>query len=175
MANTIVVFGVGKGLSLAVAKKYAAEGYNVALVARNKDNLDNYLHQLQGSKGTIKGYLADLLNVDQLNTAIANILADFGHIDIAFSSPTPATNSIVPANVLTVYGAQTFINLIYFSAINIVQKVLPVMIERKQVSTREYEITLFVGVSLLRRKDIITGNRGGDDTVLQSQTNLFEY
>ena len=39
MSKTIVVVGFGPGISTAVAKKFGAEGFSVALVARNEERL----------------------------------------------------------------------------------------------------------------------------------------
>jgi NAD(P)-dependent dehydrogenase (short-subunit alcohol dehydrogenase family) len=39
MANSIAVFGAGPALGLAVAQRYAREGYQVVLVARQKPPL----------------------------------------------------------------------------------------------------------------------------------------
>lgn len=40
MSKTIVVFGYGKGISVAVAERFGKEGFAVALVARNAERLD---------------------------------------------------------------------------------------------------------------------------------------
>ena len=40
MSKTIVVVGFGPGISNAVAEKFGAEGFSVALVARSQERLD---------------------------------------------------------------------------------------------------------------------------------------
>jgi short-subunit dehydrogenase len=132
MANTIAVFGVGKGLGLSVAHKFAKEGFNVALVARHQSSLDGYLDQFKDSKTKIKGYLADISVTQQLNTAIDNILKDFGSVDVVFCSA--ANNLWMGAAQLTIENAMGHIQLYYFTAITLVQRFLPSMLERKEVS-----------------------------------------
>jgi short-subunit dehydrogenase len=50
MAKTIVVCGFGPGISTGVAEKFGKEGFQVALVARNKERLDAGVKAL-GAKG----------------------------------------------------------------------------------------------------------------------------
>lgn len=38
--TTIAIVGAGKGLGLAVAERFAREGFAVALISRNQDRLD---------------------------------------------------------------------------------------------------------------------------------------
>jgi short-subunit dehydrogenase len=132
MTKTIAIFGIGKGLGLSVAHKFAKEGFNVAIVARQQSNLDGYLNQFKDSKTKIKGYLADLSVTQQLNTAIDNILKDFGFVDVVFCSA--ADSSWQAAAQLTTENAMAHIQLYYFSAITLVQRFLPSMLESKEVS-----------------------------------------
>ncbi len=39
MAKTIIIGGYGTGISKAIAKKFGAEGFSLALVARNPDKV----------------------------------------------------------------------------------------------------------------------------------------
>jgi short-subunit dehydrogenase len=133
MAKTIAVFGIGKGLGLSVAHKYEKEGFNVAMVGRQQSRLDTYLAQFKDSKVKVKGYLADLTIPDQLNTAIDNILKDFGHVDVVFDAH--AAGMWVPATKLTVKDAMDAVQLFYLAPVAIVQRLLPPMLERKEVST----------------------------------------
>eukprot|EP00929_Paragymnodinium_shiwhaense_P017216 TRINITY_DN126220_c0_g1_i1.p1 TRINITY_DN126220_c0_g1~~TRINITY_DN126220_c0_g1_i1.p1 ORF type:complete len:247 (+),score=37.07 TRINITY_DN126220_c0_g1_i1:63-803(+) len=74
-----VVAGVGeKGIGDHVSKKFASEGYAVAMLARRKENLDALEKEISGSKG----YQCDVSKHDQLHAAIEAITADLGPIDV---------------------------------------------------------------------------------------------
>lgn len=135
MGKTIAVFGVGIGLGLSVAKKFAKEGYDVALVGRTKSKLDTYVTNVSevAANVKVKAYVADLSQADQINTSIDEILKEFGKIDVTFSSPIPA-EAFFPAASLTVENARPLVELSYFSALTIVQRLLPSFTERKEVS-----------------------------------------
>jgi len=52
MASRVaVVFGIGPGIGGAVAHKFAAEGYTVALLGRKKEKLEEFKAQIEGKKG----------------------------------------------------------------------------------------------------------------------------
>ncbi|MBA3471522.1 MAG: SDR family NAD(P)-dependent oxidoreductase [Herpetosiphonaceae bacterium] len=52
------IVGAGPGISLAVAERFAREGFQIALIARRAAALDEYVRQLGGS-ATAHGFVAD--------------------------------------------------------------------------------------------------------------------
>jgi NAD(P)-dependent dehydrogenase (short-subunit alcohol dehydrogenase family) len=50
MGKTLLVAGAGTGLGRAVAQRFAAEGYSIALAARNAERLQSLASQVKGSK-----------------------------------------------------------------------------------------------------------------------------
>lgn len=81
--KTIAIFGAGPALGLSVARRFGAEGYRVALVARRQESLDALAAELPGTET----FRADLLDPAQLTAAVAAIEDRFGHIDVAVWSP----------------------------------------------------------------------------------------
>ncbi|MBX3225670.1 MAG: SDR family NAD(P)-dependent oxidoreductase [Labilithrix sp.] len=59
MAKTILVVGYGPGISSAVAQKFGAEGFQVALVARNKERLDAGVKALEAKGVKAAAFVAD--------------------------------------------------------------------------------------------------------------------
>ncbi len=49
--KNIVVTGASKGIGLAIAKKFAAENYTVAICSRDKNNLDETVESISNSAG----------------------------------------------------------------------------------------------------------------------------
>ncbi|MGQ0656138.1 MAG: SDR family NAD(P)-dependent oxidoreductase [Betaproteobacteria bacterium] len=65
MGKTLLVAGAGSGLGRAVAQRFAAEGYTVALAARNADRLQALASQIRDSK-PFAGDLTDEASVIDL-------------------------------------------------------------------------------------------------------------
>ena len=60
MSKTILIGGFGTGISVGVAEKFGAEGYAVALVARNADRLAAGVKDLEAKGIRAAGFRADL-------------------------------------------------------------------------------------------------------------------
>lgn len=74
MTNGVcAVVGAGPGVSLAVARRFAREGYTPALVARTPTKLDGYVADLQAAGFTAHGFAADAGDPASLVAAFAQI------------------------------------------------------------------------------------------------------
>lgn len=77
MADTAIVVGVGPGLGLALAQRFATAGMNVAVAARKRDKLDALVPQIKGGKA--KAYACDATDaggVAKLFDAVGKDLGD---------------------------------------------------------------------------------------------------
>ncbi|GAA5444516.1 putative oxidoreductase SA2266 [Microbulbifer sp. NBRC 101763] len=75
--HTCVVVGVGPGNGAAFAKKFNHEGYQVALLARNK----SYLDKLQAELRQAKSYICDVTKPDQIADVFSRIQAEMAPIE----------------------------------------------------------------------------------------------
>lgn len=82
MAKTILVCGHGPGISDAVAKKFAAEGFQVALVARSKDKLEAAAKALVASGAKAAAYPTNLGDPAAVTALVAKVRADLGPITV---------------------------------------------------------------------------------------------
>jgi NAD(P)-dependent dehydrogenase (short-subunit alcohol dehydrogenase family) len=80
MSKTIVVVGFGPGNSTAVAEKFGAEGFSVALVGRNKERLASGVSALKGRGVAAAAFPADATDPAALGAAIRNVHAELGPI-----------------------------------------------------------------------------------------------
>lgn len=60
VSKSIAVFGAGPGLGQAVAHRYAREGYDVVLVARRREPLEQLAKDLASGAGMVHVISADL-------------------------------------------------------------------------------------------------------------------
>ena len=80
VSRAIVVVGFGPGNSTAVAEKFGAEGFSVALVGRNRERLASGVAALKGRGVAAAAFPADATDPAAIATAIRNVRAEFGHI-----------------------------------------------------------------------------------------------
>jgi NADP-dependent 3-hydroxy acid dehydrogenase YdfG len=78
MSKTIVVVGFGPGVSTAVAEKFGAEGFSVALVARSEDRLVAGVSALKAKGIAAAAVPADASDPASIRAAIAKARAELG-------------------------------------------------------------------------------------------------
>jgi NAD(P)-dependent dehydrogenase (short-subunit alcohol dehydrogenase family) len=76
MTDVCAVVGMGPGVSMGVAQKFASEGYKIAMIARSVDKLSDYAGQFQ--PGSAIGYPADAADPASLESAFNQIRAEMG-------------------------------------------------------------------------------------------------
>ena len=130
MPRSIGVFGAGPGLGQAVARRYAQEGYEVALVARDRSPLDAFAEDLAGNGASAHVITADLADTDRVAVLAEQVRAAVGQLDAFYYAPTPS-EGFVPAAELTPERARDFMPLIFYSFVALVQQFLPQMIAQR--------------------------------------------
>jgi short-subunit dehydrogenase len=129
VSNSIAVFGAGPGLGQAVARRYAREGYAVTLVARRSEPLELLAKDLASAGATAHVITADLSDTAAAPRLAGQIRAKSGHLDALYYAPTPATG-FVPAARLTPQHAQSFMPMIFYTMLALVQEFLPHMLDQ---------------------------------------------
>jgi NAD(P)-dependent dehydrogenase (short-subunit alcohol dehydrogenase family) len=97
----VIVAGVGPGVGAAVARRFASEGFRVALIARDADRLATLAAPIVAAGGTAVTYAADLSDHATVRSVLATIAAEHGRATVlvwnaAVRDETPAL-SIDPA------------------------------------------------------------------------------
>jgi NADP-dependent 3-hydroxy acid dehydrogenase YdfG len=82
MSKTIVVIGFGPGISTAVAERFGAEGFSVALVARNEERLAAGVQALKAKGIAADSFTADAGDAAAIRAAIAKARAALGPITV---------------------------------------------------------------------------------------------
>jgi NADP-dependent 3-hydroxy acid dehydrogenase YdfG len=82
MKKTILICGHGPGISDAVARKFGADGFAVALAARSADKLDAAVKAL-GAKGiTAAAFPTDLGNPQAVKQLVSSVHAKLGPLNV---------------------------------------------------------------------------------------------
>ncbi len=82
MSKTIVVVGFGPGISTAVAEKFGAAGYAVALVARNEERLAAGVAALKAKGIAAAAFPADAGDPASVRAALAKARAALGPVTV---------------------------------------------------------------------------------------------
>jgi NADP-dependent 3-hydroxy acid dehydrogenase YdfG len=73
-----IIAGVGAGTGGSVAKRFAA-AYPVVLLARNPDNYESLVKEINGAGGKAIGVSADVADASSLKKAFGQIENEFGN------------------------------------------------------------------------------------------------
>jgi short-subunit dehydrogenase len=132
--KVVVITGASRGLGLAIAEELARRGARLALVARERFELDRARRKLL-SNGAAKEDAdlltieADLRNRDEAEKMIAEVTNHFGHVDVLINNAGVIT--VGPLENHTVEDFREVMDANFFTGVHCTLAVLPQMLERK--------------------------------------------
>jgi NAD(P)-dependent dehydrogenase (short-subunit alcohol dehydrogenase family) len=120
----VLITGGSKGIGLACARAFVAEGARVALVSRSKDNLE------KAKSGLRDAYIiaADLVDAAAAAAMVERVEKEFGPIDILVNSAGAAKRT--DADDLTPAAWRAGMDAKYFSYINVIDPLIKKMGKR---------------------------------------------
>ena len=83
--STVVITGAGSGVGRAIAVKFAAEGWRIALVGRRREPLDETA-ALAGAAQEHAAFQCDVGDAESVARMGADVLARFGSVDVLVNS-----------------------------------------------------------------------------------------
>ncbi len=126
-----VVTGASSGIGFVVAKKLAAAGAKVILVARTKEKLDETKHIIEKMGGEAHVYPCDLNDMAAIDTCAQKILGDFDHVDILVNNAGRSIRRAVFESMERFHDFERTMQLNYFGAVRMIMNFLPMMAKRK--------------------------------------------
>jgi NADP-dependent 3-hydroxy acid dehydrogenase YdfG len=130
---TIAIVGAGPGLGLAIARTFGAQGYDVALISRDAQKLDDLVGRLASEQITARAFRADVLDRPALANALTEAEQHFGAIDVLEYSPAAASTApVAPVHIrqTTPENTQAQIEYYLYGAQTAAATVLPGMLAR---------------------------------------------
>jgi NAD(P)-dependent dehydrogenase (short-subunit alcohol dehydrogenase family) len=116
--KVVVVTGGSKGIGLACAKAFLAEGAKVGITSRSQANIDKALGQLKGAHAIA----ADLIDADQAQKMVDGMEKALGPIDILVNSAGAARRTA--PDDLTPAAWKVAMDAKYFSYVNVFDPVV---------------------------------------------------
>lgn len=129
MTMTIAVLGAGSGLGASVARRFGAEGYQIALVARRVDALAEAVRSLEAAGVAAAAFPADLTDLGAIPRVLDDIRARFGGVDVLYFGPA-SSDAFTPAEKLTAAQVAGFAPLFTYAPIEAIRAALPEMLEK---------------------------------------------
>lgn len=128
--KTIAIVGAGPGLGLSIAKKFGKNGFQVALVARNEEKLNQLVAVLKQNGIEAAAFAADILDAQQIKSAFNAIKERYGFIDVLEYSPIPSVQNLAGTLDVTEENVLHQFQFIVLGAISSIGEVLPAMLKK---------------------------------------------
>jgi NADP-dependent 3-hydroxy acid dehydrogenase YdfG len=117
-------------MGAAIARKFGAQGYQIALIARNRERLDNLTSVLSEDGLDVASFVADVRDHQALSRALLDAEKHFGSVDVLEYSPLPASDYLQPVLETTREQAQAAFEFSVLGPMTAVETVLPGMRKR---------------------------------------------
>ncbi|MFF7970647.1 SDR family NAD(P)-dependent oxidoreductase [Streptomyces sp. NPDC007905] len=127
--SVFAIVGAGPGLGAAVARRFGREGYDVALVARDRHRLDELVGELADEGVAARGFAADVRRPEELVAALRDAAAALGTIEVLQYSPVPHRDFMRPVLETRHRDLLGPIEFSVYGPVAAVQQVLPGMRE----------------------------------------------
>jgi NADP-dependent 3-hydroxy acid dehydrogenase YdfG len=90
MTKLLTIVGMGNGMGLAIARRFAKEGFAIAMIARNATKLQDFKATLQAEGYAAHDFVADAGEEASLHSAFASIQTQLSDSDVLiYNAATP--------------------------------------------------------------------------------------
>lgn len=132
MAKTIVVCGVGRGISMAVAERFGNEGFSVALVARNAERLAGAVTTLESKGIRVAGFPTDLGSPAAVKQLFASARNTLGPVTVLhWNAYAGAVGDLLEADAAAI---RNVFELPVVGFLNVVKEALPDLRQAKDAA-----------------------------------------
>ena len=125
--TTLAIIGAGRGLGAAVARRFGAEGFSVALISRNQGKLDALAEDLGKAGVHARGFVADVRDPESIAAALEAATETLGPIEVLQYSPLPQKDFMRPVLETTPADLKGPIEFSIYGPVAAVHQVIPGM------------------------------------------------
>jgi 3-oxoacyl-[acyl-carrier protein] reductase len=129
MDRVALVTGASRGIGLAVARRLAAEGCKVGMIARSSDDLRGAVKDLTAMGAQVIAVPADLMDAAAVQPAVERVAAALGPVEILVNNAGGSSQMGVTFEDLTDEDWQGALELNFLSVVRVTRAVLPGMRE----------------------------------------------
>ncbi|MBD3884350.1 SDR family oxidoreductase [Phormidium tenue FACHB-886] len=128
MTSTVLITGASQGIGKATALRFAREGYNVVLAARQLDRLEAAAEEVRALGQQALAIPTDVRDIDQVTAMVQKAIAYFGQIDLLINDAS--VYYMGPVEAASLSDWQQVINTNLWGYIHTIHTLLPHFLER---------------------------------------------
>jgi NAD(P)-dependent dehydrogenase (short-subunit alcohol dehydrogenase family) len=146
--QVVVVTGASSGIGRAAALAFAREGATTVLLSRSREKLDNVAQEIREFSQDVFVAPADVSSKEEVDAAIANVLATYGRIDVLFNNA--GKSDVGPTDApWFIDGVREMFEIDFLGTVRLTQAVVPAM--RRQGTGRILNMSSVVGSKAFAR------------------------
>lgn len=128
--KVVMITGASSGIGFMTAKKVAATGAKVILVARTREKLEDVQRILEKAGGEAHVYPCDLSDLEAIDAMADQVLHDFGHVDVLINNAGRSIRRAVIESLDRFHDFERTMQLNYLAPVRLTMRLLPGMLER---------------------------------------------
>ncbi|WP_431951160.1 SDR family NAD(P)-dependent oxidoreductase [Nocardia lijiangensis] len=128
--RNVLVTGASHGIGKASARKLAAAGATVLLVARSADQLERLAAEITGAGGVAHAYPADMTDMAAVERLANELLAAHGHIDVLINNAGKSIRRPIDESYDRFHDFTRTIDVNYLGPVRLLLTLLPAMRSR---------------------------------------------
>jgi len=118
-----IVTGASSGIGFATAKKFSERGIKVVAVGRGEKELERLRQECSTTGDNVKVHLADVCEAKQMERLVADVIAQFGRLDILVNCAGVIQNGTIESTSIEDFDRMLDLNL--RSVFSLMQKCVP--------------------------------------------------
>jgi NAD(P)-dependent dehydrogenase (short-subunit alcohol dehydrogenase family) len=128
--KTVLITGGSRGLGLVMAREFAREGANVALCARDREELERARENLAEQGARVLAFPCDVTDRSQVRELVEVVTGHFGRIDVLVNNA--GVIQVGPIEEMTLEDYEQALNIHFWGPLYLMLAVLPQMRERRE-------------------------------------------
>jgi short-subunit dehydrogenase len=128
MNGVVFITGASSGFGAGFARRFARDGYAVALAARRVDRLETLVGEIRSSGGRAAAFVCDVAEPDQIRAAITAAEAELGPVDILVNNA--GTSDLTYAAAFDAEAVDRMMRVNFLGMVYATECVLPGMLDR---------------------------------------------
>lgn len=130
--KVVLVTGASSGIGFESARKFAANGATVILVARSLDKLESSVDLIRSKGGSAYAYSCDLNNMEDIDAMAQQVLQDHDRVDILLNNAGRSIRRAVMESLDRFHDVERTLQLNYLGAVRLIHRLLPSMAEQRR-------------------------------------------
>ncbi len=123
--QTVLITGASRGLGLVLARRFAAEGAHVAILARGGAALAEAAQELRAKGADIDAFEADISNPAEAERAVHRLISRWGRIDVLVNNAGQILSA--PQQHVTVEDFERSMGVHFYGPLHLIRAAVPHM------------------------------------------------